>query len=131
MRWVTVCSVLHFTVIEVIVVTDGVDVTILYIGMDGVVVLLLWLDSEGDVIEEPIGVFWVKLKLGALDRGAREEIGLTTRFWCAICFIGGNELRFDKFDRRLLVSKGGHVEEFLHDYRLRDSSCDQVIIVDL
>jgi hypothetical protein len=56
LRWITVCSVLDFTIIEVIIVTDGVDVTILYIGVNSIIVILLWLDSEGDVIEEIIFV---------------------------------------------------------------------------
>ena len=53
-------SVSHgLAIIEVIIVTDGVDVTILTIAMSGVVVFFYWLKSKGDVAEEAIFIIGV------------------------------------------------------------------------
>ena len=126
MRWITVLSDLDFAIIEVIVVTEGELVSILLIGVDLVIVFLLWLDSEGNVVEEVISIFFFNFEFGALDGGSRHNIDLATRFWehATTCLIL-NEF-WNKLDCCFLILLGCHVEEQLHDLWVLESSYGDV-----
>jgi len=74
LRWVSVCSVLDLTIVEIFVVTDGIDISVLLIAVGSVIDLLEGLDSECEVVQEDIAGLRIGVKFGAFDGSSRQNV---------------------------------------------------------
>jgi len=82
---ITIGSVLDFTIVEIIIVTDAILISILGVAVGSVVGFNKGLDSECQCFQEVVFIFGILFKLGTFDGRSSENINRAANLWDLIC----------------------------------------------
>ena len=83
---ISVSSILDFAIVEIIVVTNGILITVLGVAVGSVIVILDGLESEGEVVHKDVRTFCVGTESCALDGRSSQDIDRAANLDGSICF---------------------------------------------